>query len=65
MPRLRNIGAMSFLISVSCMHTENFAFNRDITSNAGKVKIIMQLICVYVNVKYVRYRVNITAVETQ
>jgi len=56
---------MSFLISVSCMHTENFAFNRDITSNAGKVKIIMQPICVYVNVKYVRFRVNITAVETQ
>jgi len=38
MPRLRNIVAMSFLICVSCTHTENFMFNRDITSNAGKVK---------------------------
>jgi len=64
MPRLMNIGAMSFLICVSCTHTENFMFNRDIKSNAGKVKK-NKAANMRMNATYVLFRVTITAVETQ
>jgi hypothetical protein len=63
MPRLSNIGAMSFLKCVSCVHTENLMFSRDIKSNAGRSK--NKTANVRINVTYVGFHVTITAVETQ